>query len=188
VQDPATYATNLSTAADNVDRVYEQLARWPALSLRGRAVAAGQAAGQYEDASKEALARFREQVEEIGEKVTGLRARVDEEVDQVQQVRSEAIQELQTNVETELTSVKHQVVGIESAVNAHLKTLENLTEETEGSLKERLADFGEWSRTEAADNIREAIDELRDDTAKSVAETKEGTGEDEAPSRRNGRA
>ncbi|MBP2454624.1 hypothetical protein [Mycolicibacterium lutetiense] len=172
VQDPATYAGSLTSAADNVDTVHEQLARWPALSLRGRAVAAGQAAGQYEDASKEALARFSVQVEEIGEKVTGLRARIDDEVEQVQQVRSEAIQELQTNVDTHLTSVKEQVVEIENAVSGHLKTLENLTDKTEESLKDRLAEFGEWSRTEAADSIREAINELREDTAKSVAETK----------------
>lgn len=177
VQTPAAHPSSLTSAADNVDSVYEQLARWPALSRRGRAVAAGQAAAQYEEASKDALARLRDQVVEIDELVDGLRARVDDEVLQVQLVRSDAIQELQTEVDTELSSVKEQVVQIENSVNAHQKTLENLTEETKASLKGRLAEFAEWSQVEAADYIREAIDELRDDTAKSVAEATEAVAE-----------
>ncbi|POY15249.1 hypothetical protein C3476_25210 [Mycobacterium kansasii] len=174
VQDPATYPTHLTSAAENVDSVYDELAKWPALSTRGRAVAAGQAAAQYAEASADALAKFSEQVNEIGEKVTALRARIDDELAQVQTARDETVEQLQEKTNTEIESLRSQVVDLENSISEHTKRLETLTDSTENSLEAKLEEFGEWSKEQVDERIGDEIKAIRNESDSAVARTKAG--------------
>jgi DNA-binding ferritin-like protein len=173
-QDPATYPARLTAAAENIDTVFDELAKWPALSTKGRAVAAGQAAAQYADASVDALARFSTEVDEIGERVTALRAQVDTQIDEVQTTRDQTIQQLQEGSNTELASLKSQIADLENEITAHTKRLENFSDSTEDKMNAKVEEFGEWSQEQIEERVGEEIKSVRDRTDSTVAYAKAG--------------
>ncbi len=172
-QDPATYATQLTTAAENVDTVYDELAKWPALSTKGRAVAAGQAAAQYAEASADALATFNAQVSEIGEKVAALREQVDVGISEVQSTRDQTVQQLQEGSSEELASLKSQIATLENEITAHTNRLETFSDATEAQLTERLDEFGEWSKEQVKGRIGDEIRDIRNESDSAVEHTKD---------------
>lgn len=86
VSDPATYSSSLTVAADQVDAVVESMATWPQLTQRGTAIAAGQAAAQYERSSKASLEELRiltegvkAQLDDLASQNAGFRAKEQED-------------------------------------------------------------------------------------------------------------
>lgn len=171
-QDPATYPMRLTSAAENVDTVFDELAKWPALSTKGRAVAAGQAAAQYADASVEALARFTAEVAEIDEKLAALRAQVDTQIGEVQTTRDETVQQLQEKSSSEIASLRSQIVDLENEITEHTKRLETYSESTEGKLNLKVEEFSDWSKAQIEERIGEEIKEIRNQTDSTVAFTR----------------
>ena len=173
-QDPAAYAARLTTAAGNVDTVFDELAKWPALSTRGRAVAAGQAAAQYAEASAEALARFREQVDTLGEQVTTLHARVHEEMGQLETTRDQTVEQLQEKTNREIESLRSQVVDLENLISEHTQRLASVTDSTERSLQQKLEEFGQWSKEQVGEKIGDELKSIQDATDTTIARTQAG--------------
>ncbi|MBZ4559892.1 hypothetical protein GBO17_13225 [Mycobacterium avium subsp. hominissuis] len=173
-QDPATYPTRLTNAAGNVDTVFDELAKWPALSTRGRAVAAGQAAAQYAEASTEALAKFREQANTLAERVTTLHARVDEELGQLETRRDQTVEELQEKSNREIESLRSQVLTLENLISEHTQRLETATVATENTLTQKLQEFEQWSKEQVEEKIGGEIRSIQDATDSTVARTKAG--------------
>lgn len=171
-QDPSAYAPRLTAAAENVDSVFDELAKWPALSTRGRAVAAGQAAAQYAEASTDALARFTTAVAEIREKVEALRAHVDTQISEVQTTRDETVQRLQEGSSTELASMSSQIAHLENQISAHINRLENYIDTTEGKLNVKVEEFSDWSKEQVEERIGEEIKIIRDQTDSTVVRTR----------------
>jgi Mg2+ and Co2+ transporter CorA len=173
IQNPGTYPTSLTGAADNVDTVYDELAKWPALSLKGRAVAAGQAAAQFEDASTKALAHFREQTDQIEVQVGELHTRVDSEIAQVEAAKDQSVQQLQESTNEELASLRSQIADLENTITAHTKRLETFSDTTEDTLTNKLDEFGEWSKQRVDEAIADEIKDIRNQSDSAVARTKQ---------------
>ncbi|MDO3214566.1 hypothetical protein [Mycobacteroides abscessus] len=167
-QDPTMYPARLTSAAENVDTVFDELAKWPALSTRGRAVAAGQAAAQYADASEAALARFTAEVADINEKVAVLRAQIGTQIDEVQTTRDETVEQLRESSNSELASLKSQVVDLENEITTHTKRLEEFSNTTESKLSLKVEELSDWSKERIEKRIVDELESIWSKTDSTV--------------------
>lgn len=172
VQDPAAQAASLPNAADNVDTVYDELAKWPALSTRGRAVAAGQAAAQYEEASTKALGAFNDQTGELRTQLANLRSEFDEQVDQVRQSRVAEMETLSQAANQQLETLSVQIGGLEARVEQHREKVEALTTSTEANLQDQIDTFEANAQQEISETIAVELKAIRDKTDSTVAATR----------------
>lgn len=167
-QDPATWGNQLTSAADAIDTVYDALATWPALSLRGRTIAAGQAANQYITAAEKALTGLHDEAARLQEEVDEFKRNFHHDIVDLNSTSAEKMAQVKAEADSSIENVKLEMSALELTMTEYRTNLETLQTQTEATLDDKLSKSEEWLTDKLEYTIEEALDSLSERTDSAV--------------------
>lgn len=173
LQNPGGYESSLITAGENCDSVYDQLAIWPALTSKGNAIAAGQAAAQYVTASTKALKSLEASTQNTGSSVADLSDRVTSLGDDIEKYR-ERLTTLESEYSAQYTELHDNAASDYAELATTSKEQYNdLSSSTSTRLADSISKFEESAKEETETRITDAIDSLKNSVHSTVLNIEE---------------